>query len=102
MAKKKIKVSIEVKGFSVGDLERIFSNVEFLSRIETPHMLANSRQIWVQGENKLYGLNYRVTDYNVDEFEIVDLRSPETLVSDKNYTHAQVRDMRSAAKRKSK
>lgn len=96
---KKTKTNIDVLGFSVKDLGRMLSDIEFLSRIEISE--ANSRQICVQGRERLYTLNYRLIDYNVDENDFVDITpSTSEIVSDKNYTHSQLRDMKSAERRK--
>ena len=97
MAKKKsgIKVSIDVRKFSVRNLKSILSDVEFLTQIHIkPEIQINNplvltRHIQVDGTSMPYTLRYFVTDF--------DLMMP---TGSEEYTHAQVRDMKSAEKRK--
>ena len=98
--KLKIIVSVNVHNLSLRDLLGVQSNLEFLSKKEAKYsdlsQKPNSRIISIQGGPEIYLLKYMVTDYDLDKLGFVI-----KLFCEQEYTHAQVRDMKSAAKRKS-
>ena len=98
--KLKIIVSVNVQGLSLRDIRGVQSNLEFLSKKEAKYsglsQKPNSRIISIRGGPEIYLLKYMVTDYDLDKLGFVI-----KLFCEQEYTNAQVRDMKSAAKRKS-
>ena len=99
MAKKKLKTTATsyFRNLSLRDSQTVQHDLEFLAHKEISYDSSERpklRRILAGGDSNLYKITYLVVDY----FSIEGGK----ILGATNYTHAQVRDMRSTAKRKSK
>ena len=110
MMKKKLEteVRVEVDSLSVPNLLRMGSDVEFLSEMDVGDFdFSDSvdayRYIQVSGGSRLYSLKYLVEIYSSVITNDPIPRDRNLVVLDsKEYTHAQIREMRGYQKRKQK
>ena len=107
MKKGKLETEVrleEIESLSLGNLSKMISDVEFLSETEVENFDSfeeSYRFINVSGGPNLDSLKYSVDIYGYILTNQPVFGDKELIVLDsKKYTHAQVRDMRSVAKRK--
>ncbi|MEK6842697.1 MAG: hypothetical protein AABX84_02680, partial [Nanoarchaeota archaeon] len=96
-----VQVKIDTEYLTLGNFRIVQSDVEFLARKKIKYLDTEEepgiRCITVQGGPKLCTLEYFVTDYS--DILFVNVRGLGGL-GKKEYTHAQIREMRGYQKRR--